>query len=165
MGLSQLTERAPRPLRIAAVHGTESAPHQVSATRGDDTEKAIAFLKRNIYYDLMIDASTVLDAVGEPNRRYLLELLRRRSEATVSELVTASGLRQPQVSKHLKVLSAASLVSARADGRRRHYRLDGHGLQLAHDWFASFEDVWTARLDTLDHLVSTDHSQAEEPTP
>ena len=104
----------------------------------------------------MTDSEVVLDAVGEPNRRHLLELLRDRTEATVSELVDASGLRQPQVSKHLKVLAAAALVSVRAAGRNRHYRLDGRGLQAAHDWFASFEDVWHARFDTLDELVSAD---------
>lgn len=97
----------------------------------------------------------VLDAVAEPNRRQLLELLHEHSEATVSELVQATGLRQPQVSKHLKVLATASLVAVRADGRHRRYRLDGQGLQAAHGWFASFEDVWQARLDTLDQLVSS----------
>lgn len=109
----------------------------------------------------MIDTDLVLDAVGEPNRRLLLELLRGRHESTVSELVDASGLRQPQVSKHLKVLAGAALVSARVDGRRRYYRLDGRGLQVAHDWFASFEDVWHARFDALDELVSDD----PDPTP
>ncbi len=100
-------------------------------------------------------------------RRRLLELLRQRSEATVSELVDASGLRQPQVSKHLKVLAAAALVSARADGRYRRYRLDGQGLQAAHDWFGSFEDVWHARFDVLDELVSADSdpNPAEEHLP
>jgi len=97
----------------------------------------------------------VLDAVGEPNRRHLLELLHQRTESTVSELVEASGLRQPQVSKHLKVLADAQLVSARRNGRHRHYRLDGRGLRAAHDWFASFEDVWLTRFDALDELVST----------
>ncbi|MGI9607034.1 MAG: ArsR/SmtB family transcription factor [Acidimicrobiales bacterium] len=104
----------------------------------------------------MINAAFVLDAVGEPNRRHLLELLHQHEEATVSELVEASGLRQPQVSKHLKVLAGAALVSVRAAGRHRHYRLDGRGLQVAHDWFASFDDVWRARFDALDELVSTE---------
>lgn len=104
----------------------------------------------------VIDTALVLDAVGEPNRRHLLQLLHHQRESTVSELVDASGLRQPQVSKHLKVLTRASLVSARTDGRYRRYRLDGRGLQAAHDWFASFEDVWQARFDTLDELVSND---------
>ena len=109
-----------------------------------------------MYGVVVVDTETVLDAVGEPNRRLLLRLLHQAGEATVTELVDVSGLRQPQVSKHLKVLAGASLVAARADGRRRHYRLDGHGLQVAHEWFASFEDVWQARFDALDQLVSTD---------
>ena len=113
----------------------------------------------------MPDASLVLDAVGEPNRRHLLELLYERRESTVSELVDASGMRQPQVSKHLKVLATACLVSVRADGRHRHYRLDGRGLQSAHDWFASFEDVWHARFDALDELVSADPDLSEETKP
>jgi DNA-binding transcriptional ArsR family regulator len=115
----------------------------------------------------MIDGEHVLDALGEPNRRHLLRLLHQRSESTVSELVSASGLRQPQVSKHLRVLADAALVSCRPDGRYRRYRLEGQGLQVAHDWFASFEDVWQARFDALDDLVSTDadHHYPEETTP
>ena len=109
-----------------------------------------------MYGASMATASGVLDAVGEPNRRLLLELLHQRTESTVSELVDASGLRQPQVSKHLKVLAEADLVAVRADGRHRRYRLEGRGLQAAHDWFASFEDVWQMRFDALDQLVSTD---------
>lgn len=110
----------------------------------------------------MSSADTVLDAVGEPNRRQLLELLRQSREATVSELVDASGMRQPQVSKHLKVLAQAELVAVRADGRHRRYRLDGRGLQAAHDWFASFEDTWQARFDALDQLVSDHPNPPEE---
>ncbi|NNE13302.1 MAG: helix-turn-helix transcriptional regulator [Ilumatobacter sp.] len=113
----------------------------------------------------MIAAATVLDAVGEPNRRRLLELLHRRPESTVTELVDASGLRQPQVSKHLKVLAGAALVTFRADGRHRYYRLHGEGLQVAHDWFASFEDVWQARFDALDALVSSDPVPPGEANP
>ena len=115
-----------------------------------------------MYGAVMTTASAVLDAVGEPNRRLLLELLHQRAESTVSELVEASGLRQPQVSKHLKVLAEADLVAVRADGRHRRYRLEGTGLQAAHDWFASFEDVWQMRFDALDELVSTDPDPTTE---
>ena len=114
-------------------------------------------------FRFVIDANDVLDAVGQPTRRRLLEVLHRHDESTVSELVAASGLRQPQVSKHLKVLASASLVAVRADGRHRRYRLDGRGLQVAHDWFASFEDIWSARLDALDQLVSTDFNHRHHP--
>ncbi|MDX1511515.1 MAG: metalloregulator ArsR/SmtB family transcription factor [Nitriliruptorales bacterium] len=108
----------------------------------------------------MTDSALVLDALGEPNRRALLTLLHERGESTVSELVEASNLRQPQVSKHLKVLAAAVLVAVRANGRHRHYRLDSRGLKAAHDWFLSFEDVWQARFDALDDLVSSDPEQS-----
>ncbi|MEM7337420.1 MAG: metalloregulator ArsR/SmtB family transcription factor [Actinomycetota bacterium] len=111
----------------------------------------------------MVETDLILDAVGEPNRRLLLELLHQHRESTVSELVDASGLNQPQVSKHLKVLASASLVSVRADGRKRHYQLDGRGLRAAHDWFASFEDVWQARFDALDELVSTPPESEDHP--
>ena len=97
------------------------------------------------------DTDLVLDVLGEPNRRQLLEL------------VAASGLRQPQVSKHLKVLATAELVSARVDGRYRRYRLDGRGLHAAHDWFASFDDVLHARFDTLDELVTDDPDPHPDP--
>jgi DNA-binding transcriptional ArsR family regulator len=115
----------------------------------------------------VVDTALVLDTIGEPNRRHLLQLLHRHRESTVSELVDASGLKQPQVSKHLKVLTRAALVSARVDGRFRRYRLDGRGLQAAHDWFGSFEDVWHARFDSLDELVSADPDpdQPEEHLP
>lgn len=103
----------------------------------------------------MTDTEAVLDAVGEPNRRRLLALLRERGESTVTSLVAASGLRQPQVSKHLKVLAAASLVGVRPEGRRRYYRLEPSGLERGRDWFASFEDVWQQRFDALDRVVST----------
>lgn len=74
----------------------------------------------------------------------------------MSALVRASSLDQPQASRHLKVLAGAMLVSVRAEGRHHHYRLDGIGLQAAHDWFASFDDVWQARFDTSDELVFAD---------
>ena len=118
-----------------------------------------------MYGGLVLATDLVLDAIGEPNRRHLLEVLHRLGESTVSELVDAAGLNQPQVSKHLKVLAGASLVSSRPDGRHRHYRLDGRGLQAAHDWFASFEDVWQARFDALDELVSSNPDPDPNPDP
>lgn len=111
----------------------------------------------------MTNPNPALDAIGEPNRRLLLTLLRERGESTVTSLVEASGMRQPQVSKHLKVLGDASLVSVRPHGRHRHYRLEPTGLQAGHDWFASFEEVWQQRFDALDSLVSDPSSPTDQP--
>jgi len=104
----------------------------------------------------MVASARVLDALGEANRRQLLDLLHQHGESTVTALVERSGLRQPSLSKHLKVLSEADLVTVRPEGRRRHYRLEPKGLQAAYEWFASFEDVWQQRFDALDALVSSD---------
>lgn len=105
----------------------------------------------------------ILEAIGEPSRRELLTLLHQHGEMTVSALVDASGMRQPQVSKHLKVLASASAVAVRPQGRCRYYRLDPKGLKAAHDWFRQFEDVWQSRFDALDALVSNDTATTNKP--
>jgi DNA-binding transcriptional ArsR family regulator len=103
----------------------------------------------------MARTSTTADAfnaVAEASRRELLDAL-GTGEATVGELVDRLGLSQPQVSKHLGVLRAVGLVTVRADGRRRWYRVNGPALQPIHDWVRRFERTWNARLDRLDDLL------------
>ena len=71
----------------------------------------------------------------------------------MGELVDRLGLTQPQVSKHLAVLRAVGLVSARADGRRRWYRVNGPALQPVYEWVRGFESTWDNRLDKLDDVL------------
>ena len=92
------------------------------------------------------------NAVAEGSRRELLDAL-GSGEATVSELVDRLGLSQPQVSKHLAVLRTVGLVSARADGRHRWYRVNGAALQPVYEWIRSFESTWNTRLDHLDDVL------------
>lgn len=92
------------------------------------------------------------NAVAEGSRRELLDAL-GSGEATVSELVDRLGLSQPQVSKHLAVLRAVGLVSVRADGRHRWYRVNGAALQPVYEWIRGFESTWNTRLDTLDEVL------------
>jgi len=92
------------------------------------------------------------NAVAEGSRRALLGAL-GTDEATVGELVDRLGLTQPQVSKHLAVLRAVGLVSARADGRRRWYRVNGPALQPVYEWVRGFESTWDNRLDKLDDVL------------
>jgi DNA-binding transcriptional ArsR family regulator len=104
----------------------------------------------------------VFNAVGDASRRDLLDVLAGR-EATVGELADRLGLTQPQTSKHLGVLRAVGLVSVRADGRRRWYRVNGPALEPVHDWVRAFERTWNTRLDRLDDLVA--ELQTSEETP
>ena len=92
------------------------------------------------------------EAIAEPNRRQILDIL-RCGERPAGELVEATGLSQPGVSKHLKLLREAGLVSVRPDGQRRLYRLEAGELAELDAWLAPFRAFWAGRLDALgDHL-------------
>ncbi|MDB5434877.1 MAG: transcriptional regulator [Phenylobacterium sp.] len=99
---------------------------------------------------------TPFEAIAEPNRRALLDLL-RAGERPAGDLVAATGLSQPGVSKHLKLLREAGLVSMRPDGQRRLYRLEPHNLTQLDDWLRPFRQFWSERLDALD-----DHLEKEQ---
>jgi DNA-binding transcriptional ArsR family regulator len=92
------------------------------------------------------------EAIAEPNRRRLLELL-RGGEKAAGDLVKATGLSQPGASKHLRQLREAGLVSVRAEGQKRLYRLEAGELAALDSWLAPFRQFWTDRLDALgEHL-------------
>jgi DNA-binding transcriptional ArsR family regulator len=93
-------------------------------------------------------AMTPFEAIAEPNRRHILELL-RGGERPAGDLVDLTGLSQPGVSKHLKLLRDAGLVSVRPDGQRRLYRLEPGKLAALDAWLAPFRSFWADRLDAL----------------
>ncbi|MGA5301627.1 ArsR/SmtB family transcription factor [Nucisporomicrobium flavum] len=103
----------------------------------------------------MARAATTTDAfnaVAEPRRRQILDLLRAR-ERPVNELVELLGLAQPQVSKHLRVLREVDLVHVRDEGRQRMYRLNPGPLQPIHDWLRAYEQLWNERFDLMDDVL------------
>jgi DNA-binding transcriptional ArsR family regulator len=102
----------------------------------------------------------VFNAVAEANRREILDAL-IAGEKAVGTIVSDVSLSQPQVSKHLRVLSAVGLVSCRAEGRRRLYRLDPERLRPIHEWLATYEQAWNDRLDRLDDYLTDIQRQGE----
>ena len=82
-------------------------------------------------------------ALGEPNRLRIVELL-RGGPLSVGEIVDRLGIRQPQVSKHLRVLGDSQLVSVEARHRHRIYRLRPEQFEAVADWVDSFEALWDA---------------------
>ena len=95
---------------------------------------------------------TPFEAIAEPNRRRILDLL-RTGERPAGDLVEATGLSQPGVSYHLKLLREAGLVSVRPDGQRRLYRLEPDELAALDAWLQPFRRFWANRLDALEaHL-------------
>ena len=96
--------------------------------------------------------SDVFNAVADAHRRAILDAL-IAGEKPVGAIVNDLSLPQPQVSKHLRVLSEVGLVSSRADGRRRLYRLELAPLRPMHEWLARYEQAWNERLDRLDDYL------------
>jgi len=87
-------------------------------------------------------------ALAEPHRRQILDLL-RDGERPAGELVRRLPLSQPGVSKHLKVLREAGLVTVRAEGKRRVYALRPEPLAEVDAWLAGYRAFWSERLDDL----------------
>lgn len=94
----------------------------------------------------------VFNAIGETQRRDILDLL-ADGERSVNELVELLDARQPQVSKHLKVLKEVGLVNVRVDKQQRLYRLNPQAIKPIHDWTKTFERLWNERLDRLDDYL------------
>jgi DNA-binding transcriptional ArsR family regulator len=94
----------------------------------------------------------VFNAVGESQRRDILDLL-AGGERSVNELVNLLKTKQPQVSKHLKVLKEVGLVSVRGVGQQRLYKLNPEAIKPVHDWVKPFECLWNERLDRLDDYL------------
>jgi DNA-binding transcriptional ArsR family regulator len=96
--------------------------------------------------------SDVFNAIAEAHRRDILDTL-ITGEKAVGTIVNNLSMSQPQVSKHLRVLSEVGLVSCRAEGRRRLYRLEPARLRPFHEWLAKYEQAWNERLDRMDDYL------------
>ena len=88
----------------------------------------------------------------EPNRLHIVELL-RDGPLTVGQITERLGLQQPQVSKHLKVLSEAAIVEVQPQANRRIYRLRREPFQEMEAWLQSFHRLWEERFDRLDDYL------------
>jgi DNA-binding transcriptional ArsR family regulator len=98
-------------------------------------------------------ASAALEVLGEPRRRQILDAL-RGGEQPVQTLVLRLGLSQPAVSKHLRILRDAGLVTVRPDGQRRLYRLRAEPLIELDQWLEPYRVLWRSSLDRLEtHLT------------
>jgi DNA-binding transcriptional ArsR family regulator len=104
--------------------------------------------------------SDVFNAIAEAHRRDILDAL-ITGEKAVGAIVADLSMSQPQVSKHLRVLSEVGLVRCRADGRSRLYRLEPEHLRPFHEWLAKYEQAWNDRLDRVDDYLKELQRQGE----
>jgi DNA-binding transcriptional ArsR family regulator len=96
--------------------------------------------------------SDVFNAVAEPQRRRIIDLL-SQGERSVNDIAQALHMKQPQVSKHLRVLSEVGVVGARDAGRRRLYRLNSEALRPIYEWVTPYERTWSESFDRLDDIL------------
>jgi DNA-binding transcriptional ArsR family regulator len=96
--------------------------------------------------------NTLWAALLEPNRVRIVELL-REGPLTVGAIATRLGLRQPQVSKHVKVLVEAGIVAVRPRANRRVCELRREPFQEMEAWLDSFRRLWETRFDQLDEYM------------
>jgi len=97
-------------------------------------------------------------ALSDPTRRAILARL-SQGEATVMELAAPFEMTQPAVSRHLKVLAGAGLITRRAEGTKRPCRLSKSGLEAVDQWLAMLRDALSNNYDRLDHLLVTMKSE------
>ena len=113
-----------------------------------------------------MNASERLDAtfaaLADPTRRAILARL-ASGDASVTELAQPFAMSQPAISKHLKVLERAGLISRRRDAQRRPCRIEGKALAEANGWLERYRTIWEGNFERLDALL--DVLKAEGRTP
>ena len=102
--------------------------------------------------------AAVFSALSEPSRLQIVELLRTNPHP-VGEIAETLAIRQPQASKHLKVLAESGIVRAEPRARQRIYHLLAEPFGEMARWIDSFEHVWEVRLDSLGDYLQTTHTE------
>jgi len=114
------------------------------------------------------------NAIAEPRRRQIIDLLARRGTMAVGAIVVALGLSQPAVSKHLGVLREVGIVSAVKQGQQRFYELRAKELKPVHDWIKAYERFWSHHIDRIklraerkasERSLNKDQSHSQKGTP
>ena len=104
--------------------------------------------------------SITFAALADPTRRAILARL-ARGEATVSELVEPFDISQPAISRHLRVLEAAGLITRGRDAQRRPARIAAAPLRQAVDWMEQYSRHWDLRLDRLGDYLAEEQAKSK----
>ena len=101
-------------------------------------------------------------ALADPTRRAILSRL-ASSEASVMELARPFKMSQPAISKHLRVLERAGLISRGRDGQRRPCRIEAKPLAEADEWLENYRRIWDANFQRLDTLLEELQAESKKP--
>jgi len=100
----------------------------------------------------------VFGALADPTRRAVLDLLRRGSQPA-GQIAGAFPVSRPAISKHLRVLRRAHLVSERRNGRHRFYHLNPEPLKTVDSWLEQYRSFWQTNLQSLKKFVEAEYSK------
>ncbi|QDV52261.1 ArsR/SmtB family transcription factor [Gimesia fumaroli] len=104
-----------------------------------------------IHYQHQLDRT--FHALGDGTRRKMLSLLAKRGEVTASDLGAPFEIAQPTVSKHIRVLEQAGLISRRVEGRVHRFQLQIKPFNEAQKWISKHREFWEGSLDALGDLL------------
>jgi DNA-binding transcriptional ArsR family regulator len=106
--------------------------------------------------------SDLFNAIAEPRRREIIDLLVNGKERAAGDLVLRLRMPQPAVSKHLGVLRKVGVVSVSKRGQLRMYRLNPKELKPVHDWVKTYERFWTYQLDRIKERAELKRNAAKD---
>jgi DNA-binding transcriptional ArsR family regulator len=95
----------------------------------------------------------IFNAIAEPSRRSIIELLAKKGRLAASEIYEAFTTSAPAISQHLKVLREAQIVIVEKQGQQRMYKLDMNSMYEIERWAHNMTQEWNARLDRLDKVL------------
>jgi DNA-binding transcriptional ArsR family regulator len=113
--------------------------------------------------DMELNLDATFAALADPTRRAILARL-AEGEATVMELAGPFAISQPAISKHLKVLENAGLISTGQDAQRRPRKIEPAALEAANQWLERYREIWEANYARLDVLLETLKQDAKKTT-
>lgn len=113
---------------------------------------------RSVTYSPARDPEAAFQALADPTRRAVLDLLRRGSQPA-GQIARAFPISRPAISKHLRLLRRAHLVREHREGRNRVYQLNPEPLRAIDSWIEQYRVFWTASLNNLKAFVEAEYER------
>jgi DNA-binding transcriptional ArsR family regulator len=119
---------------------------------------------RSVTYSPAKTAEATFQALADPTRRAVLDLLRRGSQPA-GQIASSFPVSRPAISKHLRLLRRAHLVREHREGRHRVYQLNPEPLRAVDSWIAQYRAFWTTSLNNLKAFVEAEHERETQAAP
>jgi DNA-binding transcriptional ArsR family regulator len=112
-----------------------------------------------VYDTYMLNQNDMFDALADPIRRNILEVLSKKGELSASDIYKRFDVSAPAISQHLKVLHTSKLVHVRKNAQRRMYSLNHGGLIELEEWMQRLAKHWDRRFDALEKVIEKERNR------